>query len=197
MNKQNRNYRTKLSLNIAALVAGCVGGVLLLAGTTHAAEKKRFSPHETVSAVVDGSQMTLVYGRPRTKSPKTGEKRKIWGGLVPFDTLWRTGADEATLFTTQKPIVMGGKSIPAGTYSLYTLPSQTGTSKLIVNKQVGQWGTKYDQTQDLARIDLEKKHLDQAVDQFTMAIEKVPSGGGALKMMWEETEFGVTFTVTK
>jgi len=165
------------------------------------AQRKRVSPHETINAVIDGNKLTVVYGRPYTKGPRTGEIRKIWGGLVPYGKVWRTGADEATLLTTEQPIVMGGTTIPAGTYSLFTLPVENGPSKLIVNKKTGQWGIPYDekneQTNELARIDLKKGALDTTVDQFTMAIENNPSGGGLLKLMWENTQYSVPFTVKK
>ncbi len=161
------------------------------------AQQKRLSPHETISTVVDGNRVTVVYGRPYSKNPRTGEVRKIWGGLVPYGKIWRTGADEATLLVTQKPITMGETTIPAGTYTLYTLPAGDGTAKLVINKQVGQWGTQYDEKEDLARIDLKKTTLEAPVDQFTMAIEKDPSGGGVLKMSWENTAYSVPFTVQK
>jgi hypothetical protein len=165
------------------------------------AQRKRISPHETISAAIDGNKITIVYGRPYSKDPKTGEVRKIWGGLVPYGKVWRTGADEATLLTTEQPIAVGGTDIPAGTYSLFTLPAADGTAKLIINKRTGQWGIPYKEqneaTNELARIDLKKAALDKTVDQFTMAIEQNPAGGGVLKMMWENTGFSVPFTVKK
>ena len=165
------------------------------------AQRQRVSPHETISATIDGNKVTLVYGRPYSKNPKTGEVRKIWGGLVPYGKVWRTGADEATLLTTEQPMVLGGTDIPAGTYSLFTLPAADGTAKLIVNKKTGQWGIPYKEqseaTNELARIDMKQDTLDKTVDQFTMAIEPNPAGGGALKMMWENTGFSVPFTVKK
>jgi hypothetical protein len=165
------------------------------------AQRKRISPHETISSTVDGNKVTIVYGRPYSKDPKTGEIRKIWGGLVPFGKVWRTGADEATLLTTEQSIVLGGTIIPAGTYSLFTLPAADGTAKLIINKKTGQWGIPYKEqnetTNELTRIDLKNDALDKTVDQFTMAIEANPSGGGVLKMMWENTGFSVPFTVKK
>jgi hypothetical protein len=142
----------------------------------------------------------IVYGRPYTKDPTTGQNRKIWGELVPYGEVWRTGADEATLLITQKPIMLGGSTIPAGAYTLRTLPNEDGTAKLIINKQIGQWGIgpgSYDETQDVARIDLQKAALDAPVDQFTMAISKNPAAGGDLEMMWESTAFAVPFTVQK
>jgi hypothetical protein len=164
------------------------------------AQEKRLSPHETISAVIDGNRVTIIYGRPYTKSPKTGEMRKIWGGLVPYGAVWRTGADEATMLITQKPITIGEATVPAGAYTLFTLPNEDGTAKLIINKQIGQWGVgprSYDEKQDLARVDLKKEPLDSPVDQFTMAVAKDPAGGGVLKLSWENTQFSVPFSVQK
>jgi Protein of unknown function (DUF2911) len=154
-------------------------------------KKPRVSPHETVDATVDGAKITIVYGRPYTKDPKSGEKRKIWGTLVPYGKVWRLGADEATILTTDKDITIGGTAIPAGSYSLYLWPEEKG-AKLIVNKQTGQWGTKYDEKQDLARIDLKQLVVDKQVDQFTIAIDN-----GMLMMMWEGTQFSAPITVKK
>ena len=93
-------------------------------------DKERASPHETVT----GPNVKVTYGRPYKKG------RDIFGGLEAYGKVWRTGADEATLFITQQPIVMGGTTIPAGCYTLWTLPNEDGTAKLIINKQIGQWG---------------------------------------------------------
>jgi hypothetical protein len=169
---------------------------LVAASFAFADDKPRVSPHETVTADIDGSDVTIVYGRPYTKDPKTGAPRKIWGELVPFSKVWRTGADEATLLTTKQPLDIGGTSVPAGTYSLYTLPDANG-AKLIVNKQTGQWGTKYDEKQDLARIDMKKEAAAKPADQFTIAIEKNPAGGGTLKMTWENTQYSVALKAKK
>jgi hypothetical protein len=174
------------------LIATILGSALPLM-----AQQKRISPHETISTRFGRNLVMVVYGRPYTKDPKTGDVRKIWGGLVPYGKVWRTGADEATLLITQKPLVMGDTTIPAGAYTLFTLPNEDGTCQLIINKQIGQWGLQYDQKQDLARIDLKKDALDAPVDQFTMALDKDPSGGGILKLSWENTQFSVPFTVQK
>lgn len=176
----------------------CLALTLVAAlSVAHAEEKKPVSPHETVSATMDDAQITIAYGRPYTKDPKSGEMRKIWGGLVPYGKVWRTGANEATLLTTTKTIELGGTTLPAGTYSLFTQPEENGSAKLIINKQTGQWGTKYDASQDLARVDLTKSSLDKPVDQFTIALEKNTIGGGVLKLMWEKTAYSVTLTVKK
>jgi hypothetical protein len=186
------------------LKSAFVIAAVVLSASPLMAQQKRVSPHDTTSTVIDGNRVTIVYGRPYTKDPKTGESRKIWGGLVPYGKIWRTGSDEATLLITQKPLAFGDTTIPAGAYTLWTLPNEDGTAKLVINKQIGQWGASrgdfkeiYDESQDVARIDLKKDTLDKPVDQFTMAIEKNPSGGGLLKMMWESTQFSVAFTVKK
>jgi hypothetical protein len=162
-----------------------------------AAQQKRASPHETISKAVDGNRILIVYGRPYTKDPRSGEVRKIWGGLVPYGKIWRTGADEAALLITQKPITLGGAAVPAGAYSLYTLPLEDGSAKLIINRQIGQWGTEYDVKQDLARVDLKKGAADAPVDQFTMVIDKAPEGGGVIKLIWEDLQYSVAFAVEK
>ncbi len=171
--------------------------ILIALSTAHAQKKKRISPQETVKTTVDDAQITIVYSRPYTKDPKTGEMRKIWGGLVPYGKVWRTGANEATLLTTTKPIEIGGTALPAGTYSLFSQPEENGTAKLIINKQTGQSGMEYDEKQDFVRLDLTKGKLEKPVDQFTMAIDKNPSGGGTLKLTWEETGYSVNFSVKK
>jgi hypothetical protein len=156
------------------------------------------SPHETTSAVIDGNRVTISYGRPYTKHPKTGEVRKIWGGLVPYGKAWRMGSDEATLLVTQQPIELGGTTLPAGAYTLYMVPDESGTSKLAISKKIGAWGVPVDEKNDLARVDLTKSATSAPVDQFTMAVVKNPSGtGGLIKLSWENTEYSVPFTVKK
>jgi hypothetical protein len=176
---------------LAVLAALMVSALPLLA------QQKRLSPHETISTVVNGSRVTLVYGRPYTKNPKTGEDRKIWGELVPYGKVWRTGADEATLLISQKPMIFGDTTIPAGAYTLFTLPQEDGTAKLIFSKDLGEWGLQYKEADDLARVDLTKATLDTPVDQFTMAITKTPGGGGVIKISWETTEYSVPFAIQK
>ena len=182
----------KLTLSLITVAATLLGILPSMA------QQKRTSPHETISAFFDHKLISVVYGRPYTKDPRTGEVRKIWGGLVPYGQVWRTGADESTLFITRNPVVMGGTTIPAGGYTLFTLPAEDGTAKLIFNKRLGLWGSgEYDEKDDFARVNLKKQALEKPVDQFTMAIDNNHSGGGVLKMMWENTEYSVAFTVQK
>ena len=160
------------------------------------------SPHETFSTVFGdrhtGTRVTISYGRPYTKSPKTGEVRKIWGGLVAWGKADRLGADEATTLLTQQPLLIGGTTVPAGAYTLYIVPSETGVSKLGLGTNVGKWGVPVDETHDLARVDLKMDSLEKSVDQLTLAIvNDTATGGGLLKIMWENTQFSVPFTVKK
>ena len=183
-----------------AVVATLVSSTSAMAQAAKKKQRQRLSPHETITASIDADELKLVYGRPYTVKPGTSEVRKIWGGLVPYGQVWRTGADEATLLTTEKPIEIGGYSLAPGTYSLFTVPYEDGTAKLVINKKTGQWGIPYNEesekANELARVDLKKSTLDKPVDQFTMAIEP-EAGGGMLKMMWENTQYSIPFTVKK
>jgi hypothetical protein len=169
--------------------------VLALTSPLLAQDKPRVSPQDTVNATVGDAKITIVYGRPYTKDPKSGEKRKIWGGLIPYGKVWRMGANEATLLTTDKDLTIGGTAVPAGKYSLYLWPEEGG-AKLIVNKQTGQWGTKYDESQDLVRIDLKKQAADKPVDQFTIVVDQTGTDR-VLKLMWEETQYSAAIGAKK
>jgi hypothetical protein len=161
------------------------------------------SPHETISTVIGvdrktGNRVTLTYGRPYSKDPKTGETRKIWGNLVKWDKADRLGADEATLLLTQQPLQFGETVIPAGAYTLYLVPSETGVSKLAFSTNLGKWGVPVDETHDVARVELKKEALATTADQLTLALmNDKESGGGLFKIMWENTQFSAPFTVKK
>jgi len=168
----------------AAFAAAGILAASLVAG---AQPGERRSPHETVKGTIDGAQVTIEYGRPYMKG------RQVEGGLVPYDRVWRTGADEATTLTTDKALKIGSASVPAGKYTLYTQASE-GEWKLIINKQTGQWGTVYDEKQDLVRVPMTKKALGTPVEQFTISIEDAAGPGGAIKLAWNKTEASVPVT---
>ncbi len=195
----------RLSRNLFIGLAVMIAGATVPASAQTAARvlpssqltQARVSPHDTINRVIDRTnRVIIVYGRPFTKDPKTGEMRKIWGGLVPYAKPWRLGADEATLLITQQPIMIGNTEIPAGAHSLFMLPEESGPSKLIINNQIGHWGTQYDEKQDFARVDLIKTSVDEQVDQLTLTIDSNPSGGGIIKISWEKTQFSVAFTTS-
>lgn len=133
----------------------------------------------------DGKTVTIKYSRPFAKG------RKIFGGLVPYDQVWRTGANAATSLSTDTDLDIGGTSVPKGNYTLYSLPTQNGW-KLIINKETGQWGTKYDPSQDLARVDMKVTKLSSPVEQFTISLDKAGADAATLKLQWENMEGTVT-----
>ncbi|MGE0555950.1 MAG: DUF2911 domain-containing protein [Gemmatimonadales bacterium] len=145
------------------------------------------SPRDTTRAVVAGANVLVDYGRPSKRG------REIFGGLVPYGRVWRTGANEATHLVTDKPLMFGSTMVPAGTYTLYTLPAADGW-QLIINKQTGQWGTSYDESQDHARVPMRVASLPEVVEQFTIKIEP-GSGGGVLKLEWDRTVASIPFMV--
>tara|TARA_R110002167_G_scaffold183514_2_gene383954 strand:+ start:207 stop:770 length:564 start_codon:yes stop_codon:yes gene_type:complete len=158
----------------------------------------RPSPHATISSRIGdrrtGNFVMVTYGRPQTADPKTGEARAIWGALVPWDKPWRLGANEATLFGTNKPIVIGDTTIPAGAYTLYLVPSENGTTQLAFSTNIIKWGVPVDVKNDLVRVDVEKSSLDPRVDQLTLALKPEGSSGGVLTISWENTQYSVAFT---
>ena len=145
------------------------------------------SARDTVRAQVGTVDVWLDYGRPMRRG------RAIFGALVPWDSVWRTGANAATQFRVSRDVTIGGADVPAGTYTLWTIPTRTGAT-LIVNKQNGQWGTQYDSTQNLVRIPLRVTTVSQPVERFTM---EVTSTGAetVLRYRWDMREFSVPIFV--
>ncbi len=178
----------------AAAAAATVLAVWVLAPAAPAAQGRRaeprVSPHESTSATVDGCDLTITYGRPSRRG------RAIWGALVPFGHWWTPGADEATTLTTTKAIMMNGLAVPAGEHTLYMFPDER-KPQLIVNGQTGQWHTRYDPDRDLGRVDLTLRRLDAPVEQLTFAIETRAAGGGVVRLIWDDREYSVPFTVAR
>lgn len=174
-----------------------------MGGRSSTLTQPRTSPHDVISSTFDGqrfgNRVMLVYGRPFSKNPRGEDIRKIWGGLVPWGSRWRLGADEATLLITQKALKFGSLAVPAGTYSLWMMPVEQGASKLIINKQFGQWGMAepYLEDQELGSVDLKRETVDDRVDQLTMALERGESGGGVIRITWENLSFSAPFAVDK
>jgi hypothetical protein len=140
------------------------------------------SPRDTAAMTYAGERVYVDYGRPSMRG------RTIMGGLVPYGQVWRTGANAATTLVTTRDWRIGGTLVPAGTYTLYTLPGETEW-QLIVNRQTGQWGTEYDQAQDLARIPMRVERTAAPVEQFT--INLVAGSPAQLVMEWENTRASV------
>ncbi len=180
---------------LTALTVAMAAGVLTLVPMMAMGQKvvqttpgKGGSPHETVEYTVGDATVTIVYGRPYLKG-------RSLDTLAPNDKVWRTGADEATTLITTKDLTIGSLAVPAGTYTLYTLPSASGW-KLIVNKQNKQWGTVYQEGQDLGRVDLTSGKLPKPAEQLTIAI--VPASGGQnLEIHWGDMRQYVPISVKK
>jgi hypothetical protein len=171
-----------------AFVASALVAALVVPAGLVAAQQKRASPHETVKATIDGATVSITYGRPYMKG------RKIFGGLVPYGQVWRTGADEATILETDKALMFGAFHVNPGKISLYSLVTEKGWS-LVLNKQTGQWGTEYKQAEDIGRVPMKVETLSTPVEQFTIAVEKNPAGkGGVIVMQWETTKATLAFT---
>ena len=132
---------------------------------------------DTARATIGAATFSVDYGRPLARG------RTLLGDVISYDRVWRTGANAATQFTTSAPITLAGLSLPAGTYTLWTVPHVRGVD-LIVNKQTGQWGTEYRREQDSGTARMQSDSLDTPVEKFTISIETTDARHGTLKMEW-------------
>ena len=145
------------------------------------------STRDTVKTAAGGANLWIDYGRPAKRG------RVVFGNVVPYGEVWRTGANAATQFKTDKALTFGSTVVPAGFYTLWTLPTATGW-KLIVNSETGQWGTEHKADKDLYTIDMSLGTLPSSVERFTISVE--PSGaGGTLHLDWDTTRASAAFTV--
>ena len=145
------------------------------------------SPRDTARGSIEGAMLEVDYSRPSKRD------RVIWGGVVPWNTVWRTGANQATHFTTDHDLVVDGVDVPAGTYTLFTLPTADQT-QLIISKQTGQWGTVYREENDLARITMRVGQLEQPVEKFTITLGEL-DGTGMIALEWDDRRYWVPFEV--
>ena len=138
---------------------------------------KELSVRDIARATIGSDSLTIDYGRPRARG------RVLLGGVIPFDHVWRTGANAATQFTTSADITLAGLRLPKGTYTLWTIPRESG-AELIVNKEVGQWGTEYHPSFDLGRAALGTQTVTSPVEQFTLSIAPTDAHHGTLVLEW-------------
>ena len=137
----------------------------------------QLSVRDTARAAIGPATFSVDYGRPLARG------RTLLGNVISYDRVWRTGANAATQFTTSAPITLAGLSLPAGTYTLWTVP-RVGRVDLIVNKQTGQWGTEYRRAQDLGTVPMRSDSVDTPVEKFTISIEPGDNRHGTLAMAW-------------
>jgi hypothetical protein len=144
------------------------------------------SPPASASCDLGGGKTVITnYSSPRMRG------RKIYGGLVPYGEVWRTGANEATTFVNTADVVVGGKSVPAGNYTIFTVPNTDGW-KLIINKKTGEWGIPYKyESDELTRVDMKVSKLPSPVENLTIAYEN-RKGGCVMHIDWETTRASVS-----
>ena len=153
--------------------------------------KQPASPPGTATfTFADGKTITIDYSRPSMRG------RKIFGGLVPYGQVWRTGANSATSLKTDVALTIGGASVPAGNYTLYTIPDEKSW-KLIINKETGQWGTEYSEKDDLARVEMKVSKNASPTEQFTIAFDQTGANAAVLKLDWADTTAKVDVAAKK
>jgi hypothetical protein len=161
------------TLFVAALALATVLAVLP-AAAERGDDADRVSKNGKTTGTVDGVDVTLEYGRPNVKG------REIWGGLVPYDRVWRTGADEATTITFSADVLVEGEALPAGTYALFTIPGEEAWT-VIFNQTADQWGAfEYDEEKDALRVSVAPREHEM-VETMDFAVED-----GAVVLRWEE-----------
>jgi hypothetical protein len=151
------------------------------------AQAKPSSPELSSSAKVGSTEVTMKWGAPSVKG------RAIWGELVPFDKIWRTGANTATTFTASKDVKINGKALAAGTYSVFTIPGKTEWT-LIFNKKAEQWGAyDYKDSDDALRVTVTPKMVADVTEQLTFTVNK----NGKVSFQWEKLTFDFTVSSAK
>ncbi len=175
---------------VAAIVLAIVATVSAFALRPLRAQRPRASPHESVTATVEGATLTIVYGRPYMRG------RTIFGSLVPFNSVWCPGADEATTLESTRELEIGSLRVPTGPHTIWVLPTPDRWT-LIVSKEPSGFHTMYNSRADLGRIEFRKRQLQAPIEQLTFAITPSQGGGGTLAMSWEQTEVSVGFRIVK
>jgi hypothetical protein len=173
------NLRYMRILSFAALAVLAVTMSPGATGNRRATENK-LSPSADTSVTLGGHAITVEYNAPSARG------RKVEGGLVPYDSVWRLGADNATTLTTDADIKIGDLAVPKGAYTLYILASESGW-KLAVNKQTGQWGTEYNESQDLGRVPMKVSKLSPVVETLKITLRKNGESAALLEIAWGRT----------
>jgi Protein of unknown function (DUF2911) len=173
--------RKPIIVTAALLATLAVAGIALRAQQDKAS---RPSPPAKAECKIDGKTVTVDYSSPRAKG------RKIFGSLVPYGQVWRAGANEATALATSGDINIGGKTVPAGKYTIFAIPAEDKWT-LVISKKTGEWGTAYPgPDNDLARIDMKVSKTSAPVENFTIAFDQKGSTC-TLRMEWENTNASV------
>jgi hypothetical protein len=141
------------------------------------------SPLDTAEVELGGASVAVIYSRPGMRG------REIWGRLVPWNEIWRTGANAATVLRTDRDLLIGGKAVPAGSYTLFTRPTPTGTTHIISNETMRDGhplaGTAFDPAHELTRVEMTTTETSSPVEQFTIAVEPGSGNRGTLALSWD------------
>jgi hypothetical protein len=148
------------------------------------------SPPAKAEVTLTNGAITIDYCQPSMHG------RTIFGGLVPYGEVWRTGANAATTLKTTAKLQIGDLSVPAGTYTIYSVPSPDGWT-LVVNKQTGQWGTVYDKSQDFGRVKMSTGSTSLPVETFVIDFEKTMGNATELHLKWANVDASVQVTAVK
>ena len=169
-------------------LAATFATTLLAQKTTQVHQGKGGSPHVKSAWTIDGANISIEYGRPSLKGRAESD-------VMPRGKPWRTGADEATVISTDKPLKFGTLSLEPGTYTINTQPGE-GEWQLIIGKlgKPGQWGVPYNQTLEIGRTPMQVGTTKAAVEQLTISVDDTPSGG-ALRVEWGTVSATAPFTV--
>ena len=183
-----------MKIKIRTLVVGAllaVGIVAIVTRASHLQFGSRYtSPPENVATTIAGKRISIDYYAPSMHG------RKIMGGLVPYGEVWCTGANWATKITTEANLEIGGLKLPAGSYSIWTVPNDKEWT-LIINKQTGQFHLSYDSSRDFGRTKMDVKKLPAPVETFTIELRPDTANKGTLALLWENTEASIAFTVVQ
>jgi hypothetical protein len=152
-------------------------------------QKRPSPPAKTECKFSDVKSIHVAYSSPRAKG------RKIYGGLVPYGQPWRTGANEATTFVNDVDVTIGGKTVPAGNYTMFTVPEQNKWT-LIISKKTGEWGIPYPEGEDLMRADMSVSQTSAPVEDFTISFHEM-GNGCHMYLDWENTRATVEITEKK
>jgi hypothetical protein len=173
-----------------ALVALLLPTFVLLAAAQQDQKKPLSPPAQAQCKFADGKTVKTDYSSPRMKG------RKIFGGLVPYGQVWRTGADNATTLVTDTNVTIGGKDVPAGSYTIFTVPNADKWT-LIISKKTGEWGIPYPgEGEDFVRMDMRVSQLPSPVENFTIDFDQT-GGTCAMHLDWEKTRAAVDISEKK
>lgn len=179
-----------MKTTLAALLAAALAAPIALAQDAKPPARVAISPRAAEEIAAGTGKLRVEYSRPFVKG------RKVFGALVPWGQVWRTGANAATTLVADVDVTLGTATLPKGTYSLYTLPDEKSW-KLIVSKQTGQWGTDYDPKNDLARVEMKVAERAEPTEALTISFAPEDAWKGTLRLAWDRLVLSVPYAAVR